>query len=229
MNITSINIPYIQVQTNNDKCNILFLKFQPNSLHSHSLQVQFQFVLLTDTLYSPLPPDLLPSQGRDENRPFPKTVVAVEVQVGNYIFYEKQNIRWKYSMIVSIRVSQNTSCQGKSIQKIEKKMGKIILKIDPMFFSPYNNQIMSNSSAALFYSVMEYVYNEHLQKLPCWLIQLEVFVCVIQGVSIPQPPLPQPNWVMVHMKTIYFQNPISIPDYHASFQTYSAIYLLPVL
>jgi len=41
--------------------------------------------------------------------------------------------------------------------------------------------------------------------------------------------LPQPNWAMVHMKTIYFQNPISIPDYHASFQSYSAIYLLPVL
>ena len=36
------------------------------------------------------------------------------------------------------------------------------------------------------------------------------------------------NWVMVNMKNIYFQNPTSIPDYHASFQSYSAIYLLPV-
>uniref|UniRef100_A0A8C3NDW2 plus-end-directed kinesin ATPase n=1 Tax=Geospiza parvula TaxID=87175 RepID=A0A8C3NDW2_GEOPR len=45
-------------------------------------KVQFQFVLLTDTLYSPLPPELLPAEpekGR-ERRPFPRTVVAVEVQ-----------------------------------------------------------------------------------------------------------------------------------------------------
>ncbi|XP_054147799.1 kinesin-like protein KIF1B isoform X5 [Melozone crissalis] len=45
-------------------------------------KVQFQFVLLTDTLYSPLPPELLPPEpdkGR-ERRPFPRTVVAVEVQ-----------------------------------------------------------------------------------------------------------------------------------------------------
>ena len=27
---------------------------------------------------------------------------------------------------------------------------------------------------------------------------------------------------MVHMQTIYFQNPISIPDYHANFQNYRA-------
>lgn len=45
-------------------------------------QVQFQFVLLTDTLYSPLPPDLLPpSVAKErERRPFPQTIVAVEVQ-----------------------------------------------------------------------------------------------------------------------------------------------------
>lgn len=46
------------------------------------LKVQFQFVLLTDTLYSPLPPDLLPpSVAKErERRPFPQTIVAVEVQ-----------------------------------------------------------------------------------------------------------------------------------------------------
>ena len=44
------------------------------------LQVQFQFTLLSDSLYSPLSPDLLPSDIRDEDRPYPKTVVAVEVQ-----------------------------------------------------------------------------------------------------------------------------------------------------
>ncbi|XP_054905506.1 kinesin-like protein KIF1B isoform X26 [Poeciliopsis prolifica] len=45
-------------------------------------KVQFQFVLLTDTLYSPLPPELLPPEPEKERdpRPFPRTVVAVEVQ-----------------------------------------------------------------------------------------------------------------------------------------------------
>ncbi|XP_075459642.1 kinesin-like protein KIF1B isoform X6 [Ascaphus truei] len=45
-------------------------------------KVQFQFVLLTDTLYSPLPPELLPSdyEKLPEDLPFPRTVVAVEVQ-----------------------------------------------------------------------------------------------------------------------------------------------------
>lgn len=44
--------------------------------------MQFQFVLLTDTLYSPLPPELLPTELEKirDNRPFPRTVVAVEVQ-----------------------------------------------------------------------------------------------------------------------------------------------------
>ena len=37
------------------------------------------------------------------------------------------------------------------------------------------------------------------------------------------------HWTMVHTKTTYFQDPISIPDYHASFQNYSAIYLHLVL
>ncbi|XP_044137995.1 kinesin-like protein KIF1B isoform X12 [Bufo gargarizans] len=45
-------------------------------------KVQFQFVLLTDTLYSPLPPELLPPESEKipEDQPFPRTVVAVEVQ-----------------------------------------------------------------------------------------------------------------------------------------------------
>ncbi|VDK45590.1 unnamed protein product [Anisakis simplex] len=42
--------------------------------------VQFQFVLLTDTMYSPLPPDLLPPGEDLSLRPYPKTVVAVQVQ-----------------------------------------------------------------------------------------------------------------------------------------------------
>lgn len=53
-----------------------------NSVFSLSVKVQFQFVLLTDTLYSPLPPELLPPEPEKErdSRPFPRTVVAVEVQ-----------------------------------------------------------------------------------------------------------------------------------------------------
>ncbi|KAJ8959613.1 hypothetical protein NQ318_021799 [Aromia moschata] len=44
--------------------------------------VQFQFTLLTDTLYSPLPPDLRPviDYDQDEDTTIPRTIVAVEVQ-----------------------------------------------------------------------------------------------------------------------------------------------------
>ncbi|CAG5136304.1 unnamed protein product, partial [Candidula unifasciata] len=60
--------------------NAIFLK-EANAISVElNKKVQFQFVLLTDTLYSPLPPDLLPAEERDEMRPFPKTIVAVEVQ-----------------------------------------------------------------------------------------------------------------------------------------------------
>ncbi|XP_034493094.2 kinesin-like protein KIF1A isoform X18 [Marmota flaviventris] len=62
--------------------NAIFLK-EANAISVElKKKVQFQFVLLTDTLYSPLPPDLLPPEAaRDrETRPFPRTIVAVEVQ-----------------------------------------------------------------------------------------------------------------------------------------------------
>ena len=42
-------------------------------------RVEFQFVLLTDTLYSPLGPELMGGPERDDDRPVPKTMVAVEV------------------------------------------------------------------------------------------------------------------------------------------------------
>ncbi|XP_059358035.1 kinesin-like protein KIF1A isoform X7 [Carassius carassius] len=62
--------------------NAIFLK-EANAISVElKKKVQFQFVLLTDTLYSPLPPDLLPpsiAQDR-EKRLFPRTIVAVEVQ-----------------------------------------------------------------------------------------------------------------------------------------------------
>ncbi|XP_064194968.1 kinesin-like protein KIF1A isoform X14 [Anguilla rostrata] len=62
--------------------NAIFLK-EANAISVElKKKVQFQFVLLTDTLYSPLPPDLLPPDAAKEreNRPFPRTIVAVEVQ-----------------------------------------------------------------------------------------------------------------------------------------------------
>ncbi|XP_047669898.1 kinesin-like protein KIF1A isoform X12 [Tachysurus fulvidraco] len=62
--------------------NAIFLK-EANAISVElKKKVQFQFVLLTDTLYSPLPPDLLPSDGNNEREksPFPRTIVAVEVQ-----------------------------------------------------------------------------------------------------------------------------------------------------
>ncbi|XP_061636101.1 kinesin-like protein KIF1A isoform X16 [Phyllopteryx taeniolatus] len=62
--------------------NAIFLK-EANAISVElKKKVQFQFVLLTDTLYSPLPPDLLtPEVSKErERRIFPQTIVAVEVQ-----------------------------------------------------------------------------------------------------------------------------------------------------
>ncbi|XP_031224335.1 kinesin-like protein KIF1A isoform X4 [Mastomys coucha] len=62
--------------------NAIFLK-EANAISVElKKKVQFQFVLLTDTLYSPLPTDLLPPEAAKdrETRPFPRTIVAVEVQ-----------------------------------------------------------------------------------------------------------------------------------------------------
>ncbi|XP_075572905.1 kinesin-like protein KIF1A isoform X15 [Pelecanus crispus] len=62
--------------------NAIFLK-EANAISVElKKKVQFQFVLLTDTLYSPLPPDLLPPDAAKdrEKRPFPRTIVAIEVQ-----------------------------------------------------------------------------------------------------------------------------------------------------
>uniref|UniRef100_H2YU70 Kinesin motor domain-containing protein n=1 Tax=Ciona savignyi TaxID=51511 RepID=H2YU70_CIOSA len=61
----------------------------PESIHALCLeflfilfggfQVLFQFVLLTDTLFSPLSPDLLPLDAVDKPRPYNKTIAAVQV------------------------------------------------------------------------------------------------------------------------------------------------------
>ncbi|XP_060933902.1 kinesin-like protein KIF1A isoform X2 [Limanda limanda] len=62
--------------------NAIFLK-EANAISVElKKKVQFQFVLLTDTLYSPLPPDLLSPEATKlrEKQQFPSTIVAVEVQ-----------------------------------------------------------------------------------------------------------------------------------------------------
>ncbi|KAG7189046.1 hypothetical protein KM043_008635 [Ampulex compressa] len=62
--------------------NAIFLK-EANAISVElKKKVQFQFTLLTDTLYSPLPKDLMPAMDDEdeEEKPFPRTIVAVEVQ-----------------------------------------------------------------------------------------------------------------------------------------------------
>ncbi|KAG0722229.1 Kinesin-like protein unc-104 [Chionoecetes opilio] len=66
--------------------NAIFLK-EANAISVElKKKVQFQFTLLTDTLYSPLPPDFLPlmdeedEEEDEDERPIPRTIVAVEVQ-----------------------------------------------------------------------------------------------------------------------------------------------------
>uniref|UniRef100_A0A8D9ETD0 Kinesin-like protein unc-104 n=1 Tax=Cacopsylla melanoneura TaxID=428564 RepID=A0A8D9ETD0_9HEMI len=61
--------------------NAIFLK-EANAISVElKKKVQFQFTLLTDTLYSPLPPELVTAvdQEEDDGRPTPRTMVAVEV------------------------------------------------------------------------------------------------------------------------------------------------------
>ncbi|XP_038061975.1 kinesin-like protein KIF1A isoform X11 [Patiria miniata] len=61
--------------------NAIFLK-EANAISVElKKKVEFQFVLLTDTIYSPLSPDLLSSSDNTDilEHPFPRTVVAVEV------------------------------------------------------------------------------------------------------------------------------------------------------
>ncbi|PAA73416.1 hypothetical protein BOX15_Mlig024839g1 [Macrostomum lignano] len=61
--------------------NAVFLK-EANAISVElNKKVQFQFVLLTDTAYTPLGPDLLPLEAETpRSRRFPRTVLAVEVQ-----------------------------------------------------------------------------------------------------------------------------------------------------
>ncbi|KAM6978108.1 kinesin-like protein KIF1B isoform 2-T2 [Aplochiton taeniatus] len=87
-------------------------------------KVQFQFVLLTDTLYSPLPPELLPPEPEKErdSRPFPRTVVATEVQdlkngATHYWSLEKlkqrlDQMREMYDRAGEMASSNQDDCEG---------------------------------------------------------------------------------------------------------------------
>ncbi|KAM4651083.1 kinesin-like protein KIF1B isoform 1-T1 [Discoglossus pictus] len=79
-------------------------------------KVQFQFVLLTDTIYSPLPPELLPPEVEKlpEDQPFPRTVVAVEVQdlkngATHYWSLEKLRLRLEQMREMYDRAGEITS------------------------------------------------------------------------------------------------------------------------
>ncbi|XP_035997466.1 kinesin-like protein KIF1A isoform X11 [Fundulus heteroclitus] len=105
--------------------NAIFLK-EANAISVElKKKVQFQFVLLTDTLYSPLPPDLLPpeaSQDR-ENRQFPRTIVAVEVQDqknGATHFWTLEKLRQRLDLMREMYdraadVPNNTTEEGESV------------------------------------------------------------------------------------------------------------------
>ncbi|MEQ2171152.1 Kinesin-like protein kif1a, partial [Goodea atripinnis] len=87
--------------------------------------VQFQFVLLTDTLYSPLPPDLLPPEATQdrENKHFPRTIVAVEVQDqknGATHFWTLEKLRQRLDLMREMYdraadVPNNTSEENESV------------------------------------------------------------------------------------------------------------------
>ena len=89
---------------NPDKSNLpTFYHYYLQEANSISVElkkkVQFQFVLLTNSLYSPFPPDLLPIKDPedDEDRPPPRSVVGVEVQdLKNNAthFWSIEKLRW---------------------------------------------------------------------------------------------------------------------------------------
>ena len=79
----------------------------------------------------------------------------------------------------------------------------------------------------VWYHIWTAPYKEEVVDIFIWLT-LRVSNTGCFNTSLP-PLFLQPYCVMVHLKSIYFQNPISIPDYHARFHDYIAIYLLPVL
>ncbi|XP_008405941.1 kinesin-like protein KIF1A isoform X14 [Poecilia reticulata] len=107
--------------------NAIFLK-EANAISVElKKKVQFQFVLLTDTLYSPLPPDLLPPETTQdrESRHFPRTIVAVEVQDqknGATHFWTLEKLRQRLDLMREMYdraadVPNNTTEESESVMK----------------------------------------------------------------------------------------------------------------
>ena len=67
----------------------------------------------------------------------------------------------------------------------------------------------------VWYHIWTAPYKEEVVDIFIWLT-LRVSNTGCFNTSLP-PLFLQPYCVMVHLKSIYFQNPISIPDYHARF------------
>ncbi|XP_042870509.1 kinesin-like protein unc-104 isoform X8 [Penaeus japonicus] len=98
--------------------NAIFLK-EANAISVElKKKVQFQFTLLTDTLYSPLPPDFLPlleeeEEEDEDDRPTPRTIVAVEVQDtknGATHYWTLEKLRHRLELMRQIYNSDVSPC-----------------------------------------------------------------------------------------------------------------------
>ncbi|ETN64550.1 kinesin-like protein KIF1A [Anopheles darlingi] len=102
--------------------NAIFLK-EANAISVElKKKVQFQFTLLTDTLYSPLPPELTPSSvaaitsgGQEDDfghSPIPRTIVAVEVtdtKNGATHHWSLEKLRYRLELMRQIYNTSDTS------------------------------------------------------------------------------------------------------------------------
>uniref|UniRef100_A0A914ZPM0 Kinesin-like protein unc-104 n=2 Tax=Parascaris univalens TaxID=6257 RepID=A0A914ZPM0_PARUN len=103
-------------------------------------KVQFQFVLLTDTMYSPLPPDLLPPGEDLTLRPYPKTVVAVQVQdlkngATHYWSIEKLKIRLE-DMRRNYNADISEACTPDSPQRNVQQCWLNAIQLNPIRLVP---------------------------------------------------------------------------------------------
>ncbi|XP_037076336.1 kinesin-like protein unc-104 [Pollicipes pollicipes] len=98
--------------------NAIFLK-EANAISVElKKKVQFQFTLVTDTMYSPLPSDLAPAVEDDEEvapdgRPYPRTIVAVEVKDqknGATHFWSIEKLRRRLELARQCRLALADPC-----------------------------------------------------------------------------------------------------------------------
>ncbi|XP_065219254.1 kinesin-like protein unc-104 isoform X1 [Planococcus citri] len=106
--------------------NAIFLK-EANAISVElKKKVQFQFTLLTNTLYSPLPADFLSvaqdDDIYDEERPFPKTIVAVEVldtKNGATHYWTLEKLRTRLELMRNI-YNEDLDCSSTPEQLIKE-------------------------------------------------------------------------------------------------------------